>query len=127
LNLAVSGNDVIGINGDKRSSFGPKAIMKKISEKSQCFLIVLFSFLFLVLPAYLYLSTLDDLEIASPYCYFKNIDQEDSILSSEKEKIFKLTFFIECTYIVLPSSSWGLNLFSKLPASLNPKPLVLRC
>jgi hypothetical protein len=101
--------------------------MKKVSEKFKYFLIVLFSFWFLIFPAYLYFSTLDDLDIAPFYTRFENIDQEDSIPSSEKkENILALTFFIKHILIAHLSLARIPNLSYQLP-TLNSKSLILRC
>jgi hypothetical protein len=68
-------------------------IVKNTSEKSDYFLIILFSFWILIFPTYLSSSTLDDLYIASFYTCTENIDQQDSIPGSEeKETISILTF-----------------------------------
>lgn len=100
--------------------------MKKISEK-YCFFILLFSFWFLILPAYLYFSNLDDLDIATFYICFENIDQEDSIPGLEKkEKILELTFFIKQILTVQLSLSRISNL-SYQPPTLGSKSLILRC
>ena len=102
--------------------------MKKVSKKSRCFLILLFSFWFMIFPVYLYFSTIDNLDISSLYPCFKNIDEEDSIPSSERtKKIFELTFHIKHILIIIahPSLARVPNLLRQ-PA-LNSKSLILRC
>ncbi len=102
-------------------------IMKDAFKKFKFFLIILFSFWFLVFPAYLYFSTLCDLDIASLYPCFGNIDQEDSIPTPEKkENILELTFFISHILIVYLSLGRVPNLSYQLP-TFNPKSLILRC
>jgi len=61
--------------------------MKETSNKSKYFLIISASFWILILATYLSFSTLDDLDIVSFYACIENIDQEDSIPSSEKKEI----------------------------------------
>ena len=101
--------------------------MKNVFKKSKFSLIILFSFQFLIFPAYLYFSTLCDLDIASLYPCFGNIDQEDSIPTPEKkEKILELAFFISHIPIVYLSLAKVPNLSYQLP-TFNSKSLILRC
>jgi len=104
-----------------------KLAMKKTLKKFKFLPIIYWSFWLLIFPAYLYYSTLDDLDVASPHKCFKKIDQEDSILSSEKkEKILGLIFFIKhvfkTTFFLERVPSFSLQL---LP--LNSRSLILRC
>ena len=101
--------------------------MKKVSEKSKYFLIIFFSFWFLIFPAYLCFSILDDSDITPSYPVFGTIDQEDSIANSgEKENILELTFFMKNALIAHFSLAWVPNLSYQLPV-LNSKSLILRC
>jgi hypothetical protein len=101
--------------------------MKKISENAKCFPIVLFSFWFLIFPAYLYFSIIDNSDIPPSSPLFEKIDQEDSIpISGEKENILELTFSIKHALITYLSLAWVPNLSYQLPA-LDSKPLILRC
>jgi hypothetical protein len=101
--------------------------MEKTSEKSRYYLIILFSSWILILPTYLSFSTLDDLDIASFYTCIENIDQGDSIPSSEKkETILILTFHIEHLLIANLPFVRNPNLSYQLP-SLNSESLILRC
>jgi hypothetical protein len=101
--------------------------MEKRSEKPKYVLLILFSFWILIFPAYLYFSTLDDLDIVSFCTYIGNIDQEDSIPSLEKkEKIVVLTVHIKHIVIAHLPFVRIPNLSYQLP-SLSSKALVLRC
>ena len=100
--------------------------MKKTSEESKYFLIILFSFWILTFPN-LSFATLDDLDIAFFNTCIENIDQEDSIPGSEeKETILILTFYIKhiliahLPFVRIPNLSYQL-------LSLNSKSLILRC
>ena len=100
--------------------------MKKTSEESKYFLIILFSFWILTFPN-LSFATLDELDIASFNTCIENIDQEDSIPSSEKkETILILTFYIKHVLIAHLPFVRIPNLSYQLP-SLNSKSLILRC
>jgi hypothetical protein len=99
--------------------------MKKTSEKFKYFLIILFSFWILIFPAYLYFSIVDDLDMVSLYTCIKNIDQEDSILNSEKKEMI-LTFLIKHILISRLPLVRISNLSNQLP-TLNFKSLILRC
>lgn len=101
--------------------------MKNAFKKSKYFLIMLFSSWFLIFPAYLNFSTLDDLDLTYPYLCFEKIDQEDSIPNSEKkEKILELIFFIKHILIDHLSLTRVPNFPYPLPA-LNSELLILRC
>jgi len=88
---------------------------------------ILFSFWFVIFPAYLYFSILDNSDLAAPYPCFKNGDQEDSILSpKKKEKILESTFSIE--HIFLDHLSLAqVSHPSFRPRLLKSKSLILRC
>jgi hypothetical protein len=104
-----------------------KRNMKSLYQKSIFSLIVLFSFWFLILPAYLNFSILDDSDMTPFYACFENIDQGNSITTlDKKEKILILTFFIEHTLIANFSRDRVPNLSYQLP-TLNSKSLILRC
>ena len=99
--------------------------MKKVSRRSEAFLIVLLSFSFLVFPAYLNFSILDDSDMTPSYLVFGKADQEESLLNTErKEKI--LPFFIEHGLVAHFFLARILNHSDQLPA-LNSESLVLRC
>jgi hypothetical protein len=101
--------------------------MKKTSEKSKYFLIILFSLWILIFPAYLYFSILDDLDIVSFDTCIENIDQEDSIpILEKKQMILILTFFIKDILIAHLPLGGIPNLSNQLP-TLNSKSLILRC
>jgi hypothetical protein len=101
--------------------------MKKVSKKFKYFLMILFSFWFVIFPAYLYFSILDNSDLAAPYPCFKNGDQEDSILSpKKKEKILESTFSIG--HIFLDHLSLAqVSHPSFRPPLLKSKSLILRC
>jgi hypothetical protein len=92
----------------------------------QILLIVGISFWFLVFPAYLHFSVLDELDIIPPHPCFKNIDQEDSIVTAEKEKILGLGLIVGQ---LLESSLFVEQIPTFLPQISSPdlKSLVLRC
>lgn len=101
--------------------------MKKAFRKPDFFLIILCSLWLLIFPAYLRYSTLDDFDIAPPFPCLKNIDQDDSILNSEKkEKILELTFSINHIFITKLFYPRVPNFLHQLPL-LNLKSLILRC
>ncbi|OGP63058.1 MAG: hypothetical protein A2170_11765 [Deltaproteobacteria bacterium RBG_13_53_10] len=80
--------------------FLPEMIMKDVFKKSRPLLIALLSFWFVIFPAYLYFSFLDQSDLAAPYPCFKSSDQEDSTSGSKKkEKSLESTFFIKHTYL----------------------------
>ena len=101
--------------------------MKETSKTSKYFLFISAFFWILILPTYVSFSTLDDLDIVSFYACIENIDQEDSIPSSEKKEIILiLTFNIKHILIAhLPFLSIS-NLSYQL-SSLDSKSLILRC
>ncbi len=102
-------------------------LTKNISENAKCFLMVLFAFWFLIFPAYLHFSIIDNSDLLPSYPLFGKFDQEDSILiSGEKEKILQLTFSIKYALITHLSLAWAPNLSYQLPA-LDSKPPILRC
>ena len=102
-------------------------MMGKTSKESRYFLIMLFSCWVLIFPTYLSFSTLDGLDIASFYTCIEDIDQGDSIPSSEKkETILILTFYIKHILIAHLPFVRIPNLSYQLP-SLNSKSLILRC
>jgi len=101
--------------------------MKKAFKKSECFLIVLFSCWFLVLPAYLNFSILDDSDITPSYPAIAKLVQENLILGSgEKGKILASTLSAEHIPVAHPSLAWVPNLLS-CPPLLNAISLILRC
>ena len=100
--------------------------MKKTSEESKYFLIILFSFWILTFPN-LSFATLDDLDIASFYVCIENIDEENSILRSEKNEMISIfNSYIEHTLIAHLPLVWIPNLSNQL-RTLNSKSLILRC
>ena len=102
--------------------------MKKASEEFKYFLIILFSLWFLIFPAYLYFSILDDSDMTPSYPSIGKIDQEDSILASgEKEKILESDLFTKHTLIAHLFPAMIPYLSCQFPASLNAKSLILRC
>jgi len=109
----------------KGAILGPA--MKKAFKRSECFLIVLFSCWFLVVPAYLNFTLLDDSDMTPSYPAIGKIDQEELILgSAEKEKILGSAFSAEHIYIVHLS----LALVSRVliqPPPLDATSLILRC
>jgi hypothetical protein len=100
--------------------------MRERYKGFQILLIIGISFWFLVFPAYLHFSALDELDIIPPHPCFKNIDQEDSIVTAEKEKIFGLNLidgqFLENSLFIehIPT-------FFPQISSLNLESWVLRC
>ena len=101
--------------------------MGKTSKESRYFLILLFSCWVLIFPTYLSFSTLDGLDIASFYTCIEDIDQGDSIPSSEKkETILVSTFCIKHILMACLPSVRIPNLLYQL-TSLNSKSLILRC
>jgi hypothetical protein len=101
--------------------------MKKVFKKLKFLLIILCSLWLLISAAYLHYSTLDDFDIAPPFPCLKNIDQDDSILNSEKkEKVLELTFSINHIFITKLILPWVPNFLHQLPP-LNLKSLILRC
>jgi hypothetical protein len=101
--------------------------MKKASEEFKYFLIILFSLWFLIFPAYLYFSILDDSDITPSYPLFEKNDQEDSIpISGEKGDILELTFFIKHVLIDHLSLVWVTNLSYHL-TPLNSRSMILLC
>ncbi len=98
-----------------------------LSKKSKCFVTALLSFCFIILPAYLNFSILDDSDITYSYPVLEENDQDDSILSSkQKEEIFNLTFSVQHILIVRHFLAWVSNLLDQ-PSALNSKSLILRC
>jgi len=100
--------------------------MREIYKGFQILLIIGISFWFLVFQAYLHFSALDGLDIIPPHPCFKNIDQDDSIVTAEKEKVLGLNLMVE--------QFLGNSLFvGQIPTffpqifPLNLKSLVLRC
>lgn len=100
--------------------------MKEGYKGIQILLIIGISFWFLVFPAYLHFSALDELDIIPPHPCFKNIDQEDSIVTAEKEKILGLNLIVGQFLENSPLVEQILTFFPQI-SSLNPKSLVLRC
>ncbi len=101
--------------------------MKKISETSKVFLIVLFSLWFIALPAYLHFSTLDNSDLNPPYPCLRSIDQAGSVLGSKKkEKILQSPFLGEHTFMAHLSPMRGPNCFYQLP-TMTLKTPILRC
>ncbi len=101
--------------------------MKRIFRNTKRFVVILFSFWFLVFPAYLYFSIIDASDLTPSYPLIGKMDQEDSIpISGEKEKILELTFSVKHVLTTHLSRAWVPNLSDQLPA-LDSKPLVLRC
>ena len=101
--------------------------MQIFSEKSRRFPIVLLSFWFLLFPAYLDFSILDDSDMTPSYPALGKIDQDDLILSSEnREKILKSTVFTKDVLKPQPILTWISNPLDQFPV-LNSKPLILRC
>jgi hypothetical protein len=100
--------------------------MRERYKGFQILLIIGISFWFLVFPAYLHFSALDELDIISPHPCFKNIDQEDSIVTAEKEKILGLNLIVEQ---FLENSLFVEHIPTFFPqiSFLNLKSLVLRC
>ncbi len=102
-------------------------MMRKTSKKYERCLILLFSFWFLIFPAYLNFTILDDSDMTPSYPAIGKIDQEDLILGSgEKGKILVSALSTEHIYIAHPSLVWVPNLLNQLPV-LNSKSLILRC
>jgi hypothetical protein len=101
--------------------------MKKVVKRSRTLLIIGIIIWFVVLPVYLHLSALDDLDTIFPYLYFKATDQDSWVATlKHKEKILIPTFGVKN-----PSEA---NLFfERIPdfslQVLTPcsKPLFLRC
>ena len=103
-------------------------MMKKALDKYKCFLIILFSFWSVILPAYLYFSYLDNLDDISFCASFENNDQEDSIPSLEAKEITLISTVFVQHMIILHSSLTRLpDLAYLLPLSLDSKSLILRC
>ena len=98
-----------------------------LSDKSKYFLVALLLLWFLIFPAYLNFSILDDSDITPSSPVFEKIDQDDSILNPEqREDIFNLTFFVKHILIAQPFVGWVSNLLDQ-PSALNSKSLILRC
>jgi len=109
----------------KGPNFGP--IMKKASNRSECFLILLFSCWFLILPAYHNLLILDDSDMTPYYPALGNIDQENPITGSgEKGKIVDSALFVEQLHETCLSLSRIPHPLNKLPV-LDSASLILRC
>ena len=101
--------------------------MKKAFKKSECFLIVLFSCWFLVLPAYLNFTVLDDSDMTPYYPAIGKTDQENLVLGSgEKGKILGSALSTEPIYIAHLSLAWVPNFLSQPPV-LNAISPILRC
>ncbi len=101
--------------------------MKIFFKESKYFLIMLLTYWFMILPAYLNSSILDDSDIAPFYPVIGKIDQDDSILCSEKkQKILELTFFARHIPFSLPLFEWVSGPLDQSPGSDLKSP-ILRC
>jgi hypothetical protein len=101
--------------------------MKSVSQNREFGFVLMFSWL-LIFPACLYFYTsFDDSNIDLPYSCFKNIDEEDSILSTEKKgNILELSLNIEYTHKVSSLARFP-NFLIQLPIPLNLQFPILRC
>jgi hypothetical protein len=105
----------------------PRATMKNIHKKGEVYLIVIFSFWFMVFPAFLYFSILDNSDLPSVVVSFKSIDEEDSISNPDnRQKILYPSVLRKDSPIVHLSLSWTPDLPDQLPA-FHSESLVLRC
>jgi hypothetical protein len=101
--------------------------MKRLPVNFKCFLIVLFSFWYLLFPVYLYFSIIDASDLAPSYPLFEKMNQEGSTaISDEKQKILKSTSFIIHALITQLPLALVPNPLCQLPVP-DSKPLVLRC
>jgi hypothetical protein len=101
--------------------------MKKISKKANCLFPILFSFWFLIFPAYLHFLHFNHLDSASPGKHFKKIHEEDtSLIFERKEKNLGSTLFVKHLFGIAA-------VFERVPSYLLQVPpsdsisLILRC
>jgi hypothetical protein len=92
----------------------------------QVLLTIGISFWFLVFPAYLHFSILDESDLTSCYPCFKNMDQDDSIVTAEKEKASGLNLIAE-TFVASGFSVEGISIFFPQISDQHLESLVLRC
>jgi len=92
----------------------------------QILLIIGISFWFLVFPAYLHFSALDEVDIIPPHPCFKNMDQDDSIVTAEKEKASGLNLIVE-TFVGSGFFVEGVSIFFPQISNQHLDSLVLRC
>ena len=71
--------------------------MSETYKRFQIPLVIGISFWFLVFPAYLHFSALDESDMTSPHPCFKNIDQDDSMVTAEKEKNFRINSYCKAS------------------------------
>jgi hypothetical protein len=100
--------------------------MNRISSNSSSVLILLFSFWFLILPAYLYFTPVDASDINS-IASFENADEEYSDPSLDKhEKVAKLPALLKHMGMDFLFLVRNPSLFFQCHSSV-AKPLILRC
>jgi hypothetical protein len=92
----------------------------------QILLIVGVSFWLLVFPAYLHFSILDESDLTSCHPCFKNMDQDDSIVTAENEKISGFNLIVE-TFAGSGFFIEGVSIFFPQMSNQYLKSLVLRC
>jgi hypothetical protein len=92
----------------------------------QILLIIGISSWFLVFPAYLHFSILDESDLSSSYPCFKNMDQDDSIVTAEKEKASGLNLIVE-TFVGSGFFVEGVSIFFPQISNQHLESLVLRC
>jgi hypothetical protein len=89
-------------------------------------LIIGISFWFLVFPAYLHFSILDESDLTSSYPCFKNMDQDDSIVTVDKEKVSGFNLTAEA-FVRSGSFVEGVSIIFPQISNQHLKSLVLRC
>jgi len=92
----------------------------------QVLLIIGVSSWLLIFPAYLHFSALDEVDIIPPHPCFKNIDQDDSIVTAEKEKASGFSLIVE-TFAGNGFFIEGVTIFFPQISNQYLKSLVLRC
>jgi hypothetical protein len=90
------------------------------------FLVIGISIWLLLFPAYAHFSALGELDMTPPYPSFKSIDQEDVIVSAEKEEPVELNVV---TKHLTESGSYVERILHFYPpsTSVHSKFLALRC
>ncbi len=98
-----------------------------LSNKPKYFLVAVLSLWFIILPPCLNFSISDESDITPFHPVLAENDQDDSTLSSEtRGRIFKLIFSIEHILIAQPFFAWVPNLVDQ-PSIFDPKSPILRC